>query len=200
MSGPFRTVKPIVLASGSPRRKDLLGSLGIDFDIVPSTVQEPEPYSGEFPEAYALRLAKMKALDVAQSRAGAFVLGADTVVAVGDLILGKPRHAREAELMLARLSGRDHKVVTGCYLAGDDGVSAWDYTITSQVRMAAITEEVIAAYVATGEPMDKAGAYAIQGQGAFMIVGIAGSYTNVVGLPLAETVTALLTVKAIATP
>ncbi len=190
-TGPFRSIRTLILASGSPRRKDLLGSTGIEFEIVPATAEEPTPDQGETPGGYALRMAAMKAQEIAARYPGIFILGCDTVVAVGEAILGKPRDEADARRMLALLSGRDHTVVTGCHLTGTDGETAWDAAVTTTVTMAPLTEAAIAAYVATQEPMDKAGAYAIQGMGGFMVAAINGSYSNVVGLPLAETVQAL---------
>ena len=195
--GAFKETADIVLASGSPRRKELLGSTGIGFRIVVSSVEEPEPTLGETPGGYALRMARMKARDVAAGQAGSWVLGADTVVAVGEHVLGKPADVEDAKRMLAMLSGREHTVVTGCCLIGPDGENAWEEAVASKVTFADLSEEAIAAYVATGEPMDKAGGYAIQGQGAFMIARVEGSYTNVVGLPLNETVAELSVRQAI---
>jgi len=184
--GAFKESADIILASGSPRRRELLDSMGISFRIIPSTVDEPPADSGETPGGYALRMARLKARDVAWGHPGSFVLGADTVVAVGEFILGKPTDMEDAKRMLAMLSGREHTVVTGCVLIGPDGQTAWEEAVASKVTFALLSEEAIAAYVATGEPMDKAGGYAIQGLGAFMITKVDGSYTNVVGLPLAE--------------
>jgi len=189
--GAFKATADIVLASGSPRRNELLGSTGVDFRIVVSGVDEPAADAGETPGGYALRMARMKTLDVAASCAGAYVLGADTVVAVGDFILGKPVDVDDARRMLGMLSGREHTVVTACCLIGPEGETVWEEALSSKVTFATLTEEVIAAYVATSEPMDKAGGYAIQGLGAFMIARVEGSYTNVVGLPLAEVVEVL---------
>lgn len=186
--GAFKESADIILASASPRRSELLGSTGISFRIIPSTVDEPPADSGETPGGYALRMARLKARDVAWGHPGSFVLGADTVVAVGEFILGKPTDVEDAKRMLAMLSGREHTVVTGCVLIGPDGQTIWEEAVASKVSFARLSEEAIAAYVATGEPMDKAGGYAIQGLGAFMIARVDGSYTNVVGLPLAETV------------
>ena len=190
-TGPFKALAPLVLASGSPRRKELLGSTGVAFEIVVSDVAEPDAEPGEAPRDYALRMARLKARDVAAGRPGAWVLGADTVVAVEGHILGKPVDVSDARRMLAMLSGRTHVVVTGCCLIGPDGRTAWEYAMPSTVTFAALSQEAIAAYAATGEPLDKAGGYAVQGQGAFMIQAIEGSYSNVMGLPLAETVQAL---------
>lgn len=191
MTGAFRARAPLILASGSPRRKELLGSTGIAFDIVVSDVAEPDPAPGEAPGAYALRMARLKAQDVASQHPGAFILGADTVVALSGLILGKPTDEADARRMLGLLSGREHTVVTACCLVGPDGRVAWEAAPESTVTFAVLSPDAIAAYAATGEPLDKAGGYAIQGLGAFMIARVEGSYTNVVGLPLAEVVAAL---------
>ena len=181
---------PIVLASTSPRRRELLGLCGFPFEVVPSPASEPAPDPGEAPGPYAARMARLKAAAVAELRPEAAILGADSVVAVGALILGKPADAAEAARMLRLLSGRTHQVVTGCALFAP-GRAPEVFTVSTDVTMADLPEACIAAYVASGEPMDKAGAYAIQGRAAAVIPAIAGSYTNVVGLPLAEVTEAL---------
>lgn len=183
----YKTNIPVILASTSPRRRELLSLLGIPFEIVPSPAEEPAPDAGEAPAAYAARMARLKAGAVARQRPDAAVLGADSVVAVGEAILGKPADAADARRMLGLLSGRTHHVVTGCalFLPGREPEI---FSVATAVTMTAIPEAVIAAYVATGEPMDKAGAYAVQGGAAAFATGIHGSYTNVVGLPLAEIV------------
>ena len=181
---------PIVLASTSPRRRELLGLTGLAFEIVPSPAEEPAPDAGEAPAFYAARMARLKAAAVAATRADAVVIGADSIVAVGEVILGKPASAADARRMLGLLSGRTHQVVTGCALFAP-GREPEIFTVTTDVTMTPLSEPIIAAYVATGEPMDKAGAYAIQGQAAPFVSGIRGSYTNVVGLPLAELRSAL---------
>lgn len=174
-----------------------MGSTGVEFRIVVSDVDEPAADAGETSGGYALRMARMKTLDVAAKCKGAYVLGADTVVAVGDFILGKPVDVDDARRMLGMLSGREHTVVTACCLVGPEGELVWEEALASKVTFATLTEEAIAAYVATGEPMDKAGGYAIQGLGAFMIARVEGSYTNVVGLPLAEVVKEFVQLGAI---
>jgi len=186
----YQATRSIVLASTSPRRRELLGLCGFPFAVVPSPAREPAPEAGETPGHYAGRMARRKAAAVAARRPDAVVLGADSVVAVAGLILGKPSDAADAGRMLALLSGRTHQVVTGCALFVPDREPEV-FAVTTAVTMAAIPEALCAAYVATGEPMDKAGAYAIQGQAAAFVTGIEGSYTNVVGLPLAEVVAAL---------
>ena len=191
MTGAFANTADIVLASASPRRRELLALTGLDFSVVVSDVEEPAPDGGETPGGYALRLACLKARDVARQHPGAFVLGADTVVAVGEHILGKPVDEADAARMIGLLAGREHTVVTACCLIGPDGETVWAEPVSSKVCFSALTPQTIAAYAATGESLDKAGGYAIQGLGAFMIESLEGSYTNVVGLPLAETMHAL---------
>lgn len=171
----------LVLASGSPRRRDLLASLGLDFEVRPVDVDET-PRSGERPAALVERLAREKA--AAHSARGEIVLGADTVVVLDDEILGKPADPDEAERMLSRLSGREHEVLTGIAVleaASGRMVSAVDRTLVAVTRLA---DDRIRWYIATGEPMDKAGSYAIQGLGSTLVESIRGNYTNVVGLPL----------------
>lgn len=203
----FGTSLPLILASASPRRQDYLHSLGIAFDTRPSQVEEPPRESGESPETYAMRAARVKALDVSTRYPGSIVLAADTVVTLGGHILGKPKDAEDALAMLHRLCGRDarqpartrsHHVITGCCLArpkaaDEPGPSPFllEFAVSTEVVMAIQMHKVLERYVATGEPMDKAGAYGIQGLGAFLVKEVTGSYTNVVGLPLAEVVEVL---------
>ncbi len=180
----------LVLASASPRRRELLALAGVPFEIVVSPALEPDPDVNEHPAAYAARMARLKAAAVAEMHPTAVVLGADSVVAVGETILGKPADAADALRMLRLLSGRSHQVVTGCALFAP-GREPEIFTVATDVTMGVVSEDRLAAYVATGEPMDKAGAYAIQGGAAAFVTTICGSYTNVVGLPLAEVVAVL---------
>lgn len=180
----------LILASASPRRRELLALAGVPFAIVVSPAQEPAPDGGEHPAAYAARMARLKAAAVAEMHPTAVVLGADSVVAVGETILGKPADAADALRMLRLLSGRSHQVVTGCAIFAP-GQEPEIFTVATDVTMGAVSEDRLAAYAATGEPMDKAGAYAIQGGAAAFVTTICGSYTNVVGLPLAEVVAVL---------
>ena|SRR5579859_994941 len=175
----------LVLASASPRRQDLLRIAGIPFILHPADIDETAR-PGEPPRTYAERLAQEKALTVARIHPDKFVLGADTIVVVDGNILGKPRHGADAERMLGILSGRAHEVVTGVCLVqpGARGNLTTASEIT-RVVFSEISAEEIRAYVATGEPMDKAGAYAIQGMAARWIPRIEGDYSNVIGLPLA---------------
>jgi septum formation protein len=173
----------LVLASASPRRQELLRSAGIPFEAHPADIPE-DPLPGESAKGCAERLAHEKALAVAQKRPKDFVLGADTLVAVDGQILGKPSDATDAARMLRLLSGRQHQVITGvCLVVNGQPTMASESTL---VTMSEITEEEIADYVAGGEPMDKAGAYAIQGIASRWIPRIEGDYSNVVGLPVAQ--------------
>lgn len=199
-SGIYTAKRPLVLASASPRRRELLGSLGIDFTIRPSDLDEPARLPGQRPVDYALAMAALKARDVAlairQESLEALVLGADTIVVLGDDVLGKPRDDAEALDMLTRLSGVEHQVVTGCCLMAPNGEERLFHAAT-RVRMRRSSQAELAAYVATGEPRDKAGAYAIQGKAACLVEWVEGSYTNVVGLPLAKTLETLLVLDAL---
>ena len=192
----------LVLASASPRRQDLLRSAEISFQVQPADVDET-PLPGEFARDCAERLAREKALAVWRTRPDDFVLGADTVVVVDAAILGKPLDAEDAARMLRMLSGRVHQVITGVCLASPSGPENVATPVnassprrekcevrtsseTTLVTFAALTDAEIRAYVATGEPMDKAGAYAIQGIASRWIPRIEGDYSNVVGLPVAR--------------
>jgi septum formation protein len=178
-------MRPLILASASPRRKELLGLLGLPFEVVPSAYQEPSPETHPDPRAFAEHLAGEKALDVARRHAGALVLGADTVVALGDRLYGKPAGPEDAARMLAELSGRTHRVITGVALAeGGAGGSVERFSSVTEVTFRPLDPAEIHEYVGTGEPLDKAGAYAIQGFGSLLIEAICGDYPNVVGLPL----------------
>jgi len=176
----------LVLASASPRRAELLRGAGIDFEVMSADVDETMD-AEETPEGYVRRIAQMKA-ETVRPRAGERpVLGADTVVIVDNAVLGKPADDRDAERMLRLLSDRDHTVMTGVCLINPAAESERVRlsTTRTRVRFAALTDEEIGWYVASGEPMDKAGAYAIQGLGSRFVTAIEGSYSNVVGLPVA---------------
>ena len=173
----------IVLASASPRRAELLAAAGVPFDVDTADVDET-PHDGEAPLDYVRRLAEAKARAVAVRHPARLVLGADTTVVVDGTILGKPVDAADAGDMLRRLSGRSHQVLTGVALVRDGRTVEVDVAVT-EVWFAPMTEADIDAYVATGEPMDKAGAYGIQGRAACFVTRIDGSYSNVVGLPVA---------------
>jgi septum formation protein len=185
----------LVLASASPRRRELLAQVGYRFEVVPAHIPE-DPLPGEDPIAYVTRLAREKAEAVYReivSNAGSpkvlldgqsplAVLGADTTVTLDNAILGKPEDAADAARILRLLSGRTHRVITGVAVVTPKGVEV--AAEVTAVRFLALSDEDIAEYIATGEPMDKAGAYAIQGRAARWIPRIEGCYFNVVGLPL----------------
>ncbi|HTY49444.1 MAG TPA: Maf family protein [Steroidobacteraceae bacterium] len=173
----------LILASASPRRRELLAQIAVPHAVVPAQVDEAA-LPGEAPAAYVLRVARAKALALWAGE-GPAVLGADTTVVLEGRIFGKPRDRDEALAMLAALSGRTHEVLTAVVLAGPAGTC--ERLSVSRVRMRAITPAERAAYWDTGEPRDKAGAYAIQGLGAVFIESLEGSYSGVMGLPLYET-------------
>lgn len=177
-----RRAAPLVLASRSPRRADLLSMLGIPFEVDPADIPE-EVLPGEDPVAHTRRLAEGKARTVAGRRPGRLVLGGDTVVVRDGTILGKPRDIHHAVAMLVSLAGRAHEVVSALALAEPDGCVHAGVSRTT-VWLRSFGEEEARAYVATGEPMDKAGAYAIQGAGAVLVESLDGDYFTVVGLPV----------------
>lgn len=174
----------LVLASASPRRRTLLASLGLAFTVRSVDVDET-PHHGEEPVPYVLRLAAAKAR--ARAHPGELVLAADTVVVLDGELLGKPAGPTEAVAMLRRLAAREHTVHTGVALFEPAGGRERATVETSRVRMAELSDERIRWYVGTGEPLDKAGSYAVQGLGALFVEAVFGNYTNVVGLPLPAT-------------
>jgi septum formation protein len=190
MDSIFTTEKPLILASGSPRRQQYFRDLGLVFKVLNADVDEvflPD----EEPEGFVLRMAYEKALAVMNVCPKSWVVAADTVVTIDDLILGKPRDLKDAVAMLMRLSGRDHYVRTGfCIGCLEENVRTIESVVT-KVTFADFSEDIARAYAATGEPLDKAGAYGIQGRGAFLVAALSGSYSNVVGLPLHQVVTCL---------
>ena len=171
----------LILASGSPRRRQLLELIGIAFEVIPAEVEEA-PRAGEDPSAFASRAAREKALEVARRMPGQPVLGADTVVEVDSEILGKPGSAEVAANMLRRLSGRPHLVHTALALVV--GNTCQQVIDTALVQFIDLTDKIIQWYVATGEPMDKAGAYAVQGLGGLLVARVEGSPHTVIGLPV----------------
>jgi septum formation protein len=188
----FTTLHPLILASASPRRRDLLRQLGLGFDIIPARNPEPWFRAGDDPLDFARQTARAKAEEVAGRHDQAAVLAADTVVVVEGEVLGKPGDEAEARQMLTRLAGREHEVITGCCLCWGQADVHSVFEARTRVWMEDFGPDVIAAYAATGEPLDKAGAYGIQERAGFLVRRIQGSYSNVVGLPLAETVELLL--------
>ncbi len=173
-----------VLASSSPRRRELLASIGLQFDVIPSAVPE-ELHRGETAEEYVIRLSRQKAAAVAETNRDRWIIAADTIVVLGDQILEKPRDAADAKRMLGAIAGQTHFVYTGVTVNCLQKSYADTHVAASEVRMLPLNAKEIDWYVGTGEPLDKAGAYAAQGVGALFIESIHGSYTNVVGLPLA---------------
>jgi septum formation protein len=184
----------LILASGSPRRRELLRVERVEFDLVVSDIPEVA-LEGESPATFAQRMARAKASAVALENPQHFVLGADTVVALDGIIFGKPIDATDAQQMLGQLAGRTHTVFTGVALVGPDG-QVDELTVGTHVTLRPISPDEIAAYVATGEPLDKAGSYGAQGGAGSFIAELDGSYTNVVGLPVEETM-ALLRRRAV---
>ncbi len=181
---PGSSLPRLVLASGSPRRRELLSSLGLACTVRPVDLDET-PHPGETAKDLVRRLARSKARALAEP--GELVLAADTVVVLDGDILGKPRDAADAAAVLARLAGREHTVATGVALF-EPGASREAVTVEiCRVQMTPMNGREIGWYVATGEPLDKAGSYAIQGRGALFVEAVHGNYTNVVGLPLPAT-------------
>jgi septum formation protein len=193
----MKQVGPIVLASASPRRKDFFDLVGLRVEVRPSAVDEE--IRTDNPSRVPLQTTKQK-LKVARAKLGShfrgWIVGADTVVALGREIFGKPRDRNDAKRMLRKLSGKKHKVYTGYRVQRADGKHRQGVVETS-VEMTAMTDSEIDWYLSTGEADDKAGAYAIQGKGGLFVRSIEGSYSNVVGLPLHEVITALRELGAI---
>lgn len=188
---------PLILASASPRRRRLLTQIQIPFRVVPGDGDEAETGCG--PREMCQRLAGKKAIQV-RSLAGPFwILGADSIVVIANRVLGKPRDESEAREMLSLLGGTEHRVVTGFCILDPSGRPAHSESVSTAVRFKPLADTEIEAYIHTGEPFGKAGAYAIQGIGAFMVESISGSYTNVVGLPICAVIKALIRVGAIET-
>lgn len=175
----------LILASASPRRRELLEQAGVIFTVIPSNADE-DVIAGETPAEYALRVAKAKAQDVANTQPGHWVLGADTIVVIDDNILGKPKDATDGYRMLRLLSGCIHQVMTAFVLIAANGQEYTHQIVATTVTFKPLSDEQIQEYLATGEPFDKAGAYAVQGIGAALVEKVEGSYTNVVGLPIDE--------------
>jgi septum formation protein len=181
--GSLHPAPHLILASGSPRRREFLSQLGLPFQVIVSGAPE-DVLPGLDPETVAIRLAEQKARAVAATLDDGLVLGADTIVVLDSEILGKPVDDGDAARMLRRLSGREHQVITGLALTDAATGDIARGAVTSVVRFHRLSDDHIAAYVATGEPRDKAGAYAIQGSGGELIAGLDGCFNNVVGLPL----------------
>jgi septum formation protein len=192
---PISKEKPLVLASHSPRRRRLLQQIGLPFRSLPSHAEEDQILSE--PPVKAVLLAEKKARAVYAKSLDGWILGADTTVVIGERVLGKPIDHEEAHFMLSLLSGKEHEVITGFCLLNPSGEMAHSEAVTTLVKMKRLDEKEINAYVAIGEPFGKAGSYAIQGIGAFLVESISGSYTNVVGLPVCALIKSLLATGAL---
>lgn len=186
--GEVVLARPLVLGSASPRRQQILSELGLSFTVQPSAAPEP-PFEGGNPAEYAAGLAKIKAETVLAQCTDpqVVVLAADTIVVIDGQVLGKPKDDQDALGMLAQLAGRDHTVITAVELAGQ-GLGEWRLVERSEVWFRVLNAEDRQRYVATGEGVDKAGAYAIQGIGSGLVERVSGSYSNVVGLPASQTI------------
>jgi len=181
----------LILASKSPRRSELLEQAGLTFSVIPSALDE-STVTVSIPESYVISLAESKAFDISQKHPAAWIIGADTIVLIDRKILGKPASINEAHDMLQRLSGRTHQVLTGYCICCKKKNRVFSETVKTDVRFKKLTAAEIKWYIQTGEPFDKAGAYAIQGMGTFLVKSINGSYTNVVGLPVCEVIEFLI--------
>jgi septum formation protein len=188
--------KRLILASRSPRRYELLKQVGLDFDVIPSRIEE-DFIREESPQQHIIRLAEAKALDVGNQYPDRWVIAADTIVYIDRFVLGKPKNREEAMEMLRHLSGREHWVLTGFSVYHLEKGKRDREAVETAVKVKTLTPIEMEWYVETGEPFDKAGGYAIQGIGSFMIESIHGSYTNVVGLPMCELIQMLNRLGAI---
>jgi len=195
-AGVYRTLEPLILASSSPRRRQLLESVGLRFEVKPSHCDEPW-VPGQEPEGQVRAWASRKAAEVSRLNPKSWVLGADTIVVLEGVVFGKPADPREAADTLRKLSNRGHRVISAVCLLHEGYGQTHIRSVRTEVWFKRLEEEEIRAYVRTGEPMDKAGAYGIQGAGAFLVRAVRGSYTNVVGLPLCETLELLARQKVI---
>ena len=187
----METVPRLILASKSPRRRYLLEQAGLTFAVIPSSFNEDSVQLPN-PADYVKALAEAKADEVARQYPDSWVIGADTIVTIDSAILGKPINPREARHMLQRLSGQSHFVYTGYAIVCKNKRIGISDAIKTDVQFKDLTTEEIDWYIQTGEPFDKAGAYAIQGMGTFLVRRINGSYTNVVGLPVCEVIETLI--------
>ena len=181
----------LILASKSPRRKYLLEAAGLKVKVIPSNIDESE-FQLTTPRSYVKMLSQAKAQDISDQNSDSWVLGADTIVVINDLVLGKPKDKDQARRMLQTLSDRRHQVFTGFTLSHHIKKERFTDVVATDVYFKQLSADEIDWYIATGEPFDKAGAYAIQGVGSFIVKKINGSYTNVVGLPVCEVVEFLI--------
>ena len=197
--GPFRPKKNIILASASPRRQRLLSDLGLHFQVLPCKNKEPLPEKNEQAGDYAERLAKYKCESITPKNKRV-IIGADTLISFQDRILGKPKDKQDALAILKQLAGQVHQVITGCFV-WDLEQQKWDqFSVQTEVKMGVYPDTTLLAYIDTQEPYDKAGGYALQGVGSFLVESITGSYSNVVGLPLKELLDSLTQLDAIYSP
>jgi septum formation protein len=193
----FTTCKPLILASASPRRQQFLTDFGLQFTALAADIDET-PLNGEKPDAFARRMAEEKAEVIARQHPASWVIGADTVVTIEGRILGKPNDEAHALEILRSLQGKKHEVITGLALRCVQENCTESLSRTTEVKFADFSDAILSAYVQTGEPMDKAGAYGIQGKGGFLVRSITGSSSNVVGLPINTCINLLLHYKIIA--
>lgn len=192
----FHARCPLILASASPRRQAFLHQLGLAYQAIPANIEEIA-LPRESPQDFVVRMALAKATQVAELHPQACVVGADTVVSLEERIFGKPADRREAMTMLTALQGRTHLVTTGLAVVAKTAGCATTHCTTTKVRFGSFAPALLQAYVDTGEPLDKAGAYGIQGLGGFLVDAIQGSYDNVVGLPMHALVNILLSQECI---
>lgn len=181
----------LILASKSPRRRYLLKQAGLTFKVVPSEFDESSIVFST-PGEYVKTLAEAKAMDISKKYPDSWVIGADTIVVIGNHVLGKPKNRNEARFMLRQLSGKAHHVFTGYCICRQKSTGHFSDIVKTEVVFKHLSEEEIEWYIHTDEPFDKAGAYAIQGLGTFLVKRINGSYTNVVGLPVCEVIEFLI--------
>lgn len=186
----YKALQPLILASGSPRRREFFNDLGLNYTVQVAEIVE-KVQQGESPESFVSRMAQEKAAAVCSHNKESWVVAADTIVCLNNTILGKPKDSEDAVKMLCSLSGREHTVLTSFCLMNDLHQFVETQTVATKVLFTAFSVEVARAYVATGEPLDKAGSYGIQGVGGCLVERIDGSASNVIGLPLAELVECL---------
>ncbi len=186
----------LILASQSPRRRYLLEQAGIEFSVIPSSFDESSIRLSS-PDSYVQQLAESKAREISEKYPASWVIGADTIVLIDGTILGKPGSKSEARAMLQRLSGKIHQVLTGYCICCQSAGRSFSDTVKTEVQFKKLSKQEIDWYLKSGEPFDKAGAYAIQGIGTFLVRRINGSYTNVVGLPVCEVVEYLINEKIV---
>ncbi len=193
----FITCKKLILASASPRRQQFLSDLGLAFSSLPADIDET-PEAAETPAGFALRMAESKAAAVAAQRPDAWVIGSDTVVTLNSVIIGKPESELHALDILRSLQGKTHQVITGLALTCMREKACHSLTRTTAVTFGEFSDSILTAYIKTGDPMDKAGGYGIQGRGSFLVRSIDGSCSNVIGLPVSTCTSLLLEQKIIA--